>query len=458
MASFGRHWWVATGAVGGFSAGAAVSVLLLRQQPDQTATAAAAEAAAPASPEQLISSERPSLGDARKPALPRTSLYEGAVRASRELVSLTKEEMGIPGVCVAVNVNGKTVWTEGFGYSDVENGVPCTPKTVMRIASISKSLTMAALAKLWESGLVDLDQTVQHYVPKFPKKTFQGEPVDITTRLLVSHLAGIRHWKGGEEKNPSAEEPVTPEFYMNTRFKTVEEALSIFENDELLHKPGTKYLYSSPAWTLVSAIMEKGAQVSYRQLMINMCNQLGLTHTKMDENEWLVPNRARYYSRNKNGKLVNSPCVDNSCKWAGGGFQSTVGDLVKFGDAMLYCYQGGPGGYLKRETIEALWTISPHTVQEPKALAPTSGYGLGWVVTPPLSKCGGVEPQAFSVNHTGGAVGASSILLIVPQEPTGQEIPTGVTVAITVNMQAIGLTRLARDIAAQFWAARCKGL
>lgn len=49
----------------------------------------------------------------------------------------------------------------------------------MRIASISKSITMAALAKLWENGKVDLEQPVQHYVPDFPKKTFDGEPVSI---------------------------------------------------------------------------------------------------------------------------------------------------------------------------------------------------------------------------------------------------------------------------------------
>lgn len=47
----------------------------------------------------------------------------------------------------------------------------------MRIASISKSITMAAVAKLWEQGKLDLDKPVQHYVPEFPSKTFDGKPV-----------------------------------------------------------------------------------------------------------------------------------------------------------------------------------------------------------------------------------------------------------------------------------------
>lgn len=55
-----------------------------------------------------------------------------------------KEECGCPGVCVAVSVNGETVWSEGFGFADIENKVLCSSKTVMRIASISKPLTATA--------------------------------------------------------------------------------------------------------------------------------------------------------------------------------------------------------------------------------------------------------------------------------------------------------------------------
>ena len=47
----------------------------------------------------------------------------------------------------------------------------------------------------------------------------------------------------------------------------------------------------------------------------------------------------RGYSYNKNGRLENTPYVDLSYKWAGGGYLSTVGDIIKFGNAMLYSYQ-----------------------------------------------------------------------------------------------------------------------
>ena len=48
---------------------------------------------------------------------------------------------------------------------------------------------------------------------------------------------------------------------------------------------------------------------------------------------------SRYYIRDAKGKLQNTPYVDNSYKWAGGGFLSTVKDLTKVGNIMLYCHQ-----------------------------------------------------------------------------------------------------------------------
>lgn len=106
--------------------------------------------------------------------------------------------------------------------------MPCTPETVMRIASISKPLTATAAARLCEEGKLDLDVSVQHYVPEFPQKQFEGKNVSqcqfffsfnsvlflspftsnthiffqviITPRMLLSHLSGIRHYEKDANK------------------------------------------------------------------------------------------------------------------------------------------------------------------------------------------------------------------------------------------------------------------
>lgn len=69
----------------------------------------------------------------------------------------------------------------------MENRVLCGPETVLRIASISKSLTMVAVAKLWEEGKLDLDAAVQKYVPEFPEKEYEGEKVNEAGCLQHHH-------------------------------------------------------------------------------------------------------------------------------------------------------------------------------------------------------------------------------------------------------------------------------
>lgn len=109
-------------------------------------------------------------------------------------------ERGIPGAVVAVMKDGKLIWSEGMGYADVENDVPCKPNTLMRIASISKPLTAVALFQLWQKGLVNLDAPIQKYVPEFPEKEYKGEKVTISLRQLLSHSAGIRHYSKTKEE------------------------------------------------------------------------------------------------------------------------------------------------------------------------------------------------------------------------------------------------------------------
>jgi len=56
-----------------------------------------------------------------------------------------------------------------------------------------------ALLQLYQAGKVDLDAPVQKYVPEFPEKSYNGEKVSVTLRHLMSHLAGIRHYRNKEK-------------------------------------------------------------------------------------------------------------------------------------------------------------------------------------------------------------------------------------------------------------------
>ncbi|CAG2210964.1 LACTB [Mytilus edulis] len=453
-----------------------------------------------------------------------------AINKARDLIQRIKDETGSPGIVVGVSVNGKDVWKEGLGYSNVENRSPCTADTIFRIASISKSITMGMVAKLWENGALDLDKPVQHYLPQYPVKYFDGQKVDITTRQLnddieklekssntktkdVIEKAEKKDKKKEEEskdgkKNKNEEkksEFENKEYYIQKAYKSITESLTLFQDDPLVHKPGSKFLYTSHGWTLVSAVMEKAANKPFDTLMKEYFNTLGLQHTYLEENDPLIYNRGSHYVKNKNGRLVNAPYVNNSYKWAGGGFISDVTDLLKFGNIMLYSYQYDADisitgniskgdnqtkednsrsknkletvnsvvdkgnnsdrkllpGYLKRKTMDMIF--SP--VDKTECSWDKDGfYGMGWAVVPEKYENGYCKQQRHYVSHTGGAIGASSVLLILPsqnygkQEETSSEEkygkqpdpPQGIVVTIITNMGSVGLNRVALEIAKSF--------
>ncbi|XP_035703710.1 serine beta-lactamase-like protein LACTB, mitochondrial isoform X2 [Folsomia candida] len=281
-------------------------------------------------------------------------------------------------------------------------------------------VTMAMLAKQMEDGKVDIDLPVQTYLPDFPKKKWEGSDVTITVRHLLSHISGIRHYRKKEDiekKKKSTSDSDFKEFFCQEGCESVTKALEIFQNDELIYKPGTTYYYTTHGWTVVSAVIEKITKTPFDKHAKRMFQIWGLQNTYMDEHNPIITNRGRYYRRDKESELINAPWVDNSCKWAGGGFLSTVDDLVKFSHIMLYSAQQPLNSngdkmtkaFLKRETIQKLWTGDKATA----APCWDSLYALGWVVGDPFSHCVGCNSREEKVVwHSGGAVGASSILLI----------------------------------------------
>ncbi|XP_013032701.3 serine beta-lactamase-like protein LACTB, mitochondrial [Anser cygnoides] len=443
--------------------------------------------------------------------------FGAAIERSRDLLRRIKDEAGIPGILVGVSVDGKEVWSEGLGYADVENRVLCKPETIMRIASISKCLTMMAIAKLWEEGKLDLDAPVQKYVPEFPEKVYEGEKVTITTRLLVSHLSGIRHYekdiakvKEEKEKANRSLKPTKPnqdkeqkdkdgkgiektdsvkpkkahegevksrnskpgkrdkefeqeEYYLKEKFESVIESLKIFKNDPLFFKPGSQFLYSTYGFTLLSAVVERVSGQKFTDYMLKMFRDLDMLSTVLDDNEAMIYNRARCYVYNKKGRLVNAPYVDNSYKWAGGGFLSSVGDLLKFGNVLLYSYQAGQfknssgkllPGYLKPDTVAMMWTPVPKTEV---SWDRDGKYAMAWAVVEKKQQYGFCRQQRHYASHTGGAVGASSVLLILPEDLDSKAIdtalvapPRGVIVSIICNMQSVSLNSTALKIAREF--------
>lgn len=143
--------------------------------------------------------------------------------------------------------------------------------------------------------------------------------------------------------------------------------------------------------------------------------------------------------RNGKSKLQNVPYVDNSYKWAGGGLLSNVSDLTKLGNLMLNFYQidDNTDKFIKQSTIKShIWSTQSlpnkngnNNLSQENNL---TSYGLGWFLVLDESK------NLKFAYHTGGAVGASSCLMIVPDsENSNDKTPKGTVVAVLCNSQDV---------------------
>jgi serine beta-lactamase-like protein LACTB, mitochondrial len=286
---------------------------------------------------------------------------------------------GTPGLALAVAIDGKIVYSESFGYADLEERVPVWPTTKFRIGSISKPLTATALLQLVEAGKLDLDAPVQKYVPSFPNKG-----AVITVRMVAGHLAGIRHYHENE-------------MTIQRHYNNILESLKIFENDPLVSPPGTKFNYSSYGFNLLSAVIESASGepfLSYMQK--HVFTPMGLVHTTADQNTEIIEQRSRFYELDPAGHQENAPYVDNSYKWAGGGFISTAEDLVRFGSQLLQ------PGFLKAQTLQTMFTPQKTNSGEPIE------YGVGWFIHKSQS-------GKLIYEHSGGSVGGTSQLILYPE-------------------------------------------
>lgn len=114
-------------------------------------------------------------------------------------------EHQIPGLALSIVHSDEIVYTQGYGVADPD-GTPVTPQTPFILCSLSKSFTALAIMQLVEAGEIELDASVQTYLPWF---TMAGpEPAErITVRHLLTHSSGLSYLVGDKDLvNPDVSE------------------------------------------------------------------------------------------------------------------------------------------------------------------------------------------------------------------------------------------------------------
>lgn len=316
--------------------------------------------------------------------------YQGAIRKSRRLIQKANQYNGLPGAQIAVMIDDSLQWSEGFGFANLERGIPVRSTTLFRMASVSKILTAAAVGKLVEQGKLVLDEPITTYLPELP-----SHYASITTRHLVSHQSGIRHYYGADASSKT-------EHYNN-----VDDALAIFVDTPLLFPPGTDFHYSSYGWVVVSVIIQRLVGQPFLQYM----QEEIWKPMKMENTFGQIPDTKQaslscFYQKNSPESVwQEAPEEDLSFNWAGAGLSSTATDLVRYGNELLN------GDFLQKNTVDMLFT--PQTTSQHD----TTGFGVGFTVYDlAVSPDNPARHAQRIVGHSGLKSTARVYLLLFPEE------------------------------------------
>jgi len=347
-----------------------------------------------------------------------SGLAPSTIEKIEATVKAEQERQKIPGLSLAIAVDGELRYEKGFGLADVENSVVAKPTTRFRTASIAKPMTAIAAMQLAEQGKLDLDAPIQKYCPAFPEK-----PWPVTARHLLGHVSGVRHY------TRSGEASGTEHFF------TVVDSLRIFKDDALLHQPGTRYTYSTYGYVLLGCAVEGASGMPYDAYMQkHVWGPAGMQHTSLDHLFQILPDRAYGYARLSErtheqlpahlkaqvqvGQIVNASLHDTSMKVPGGGLRSTAADLVRFVLAVER------GKLVKPQTREAMWR------RQKTADGKETNYGLGWGI--------GELTGARMISHSGGQAGTAALLVLLPEKK--------IVVAVMTNLEGAATSRIVRPI------------
>jgi CubicO group peptidase (beta-lactamase class C family) len=133
------------------------------------------------------------------PASARASSAVVAFNGFDEWVRGVMADWNVPGLAVGAIKDGELVLLEGYGFRDVENRLPVTPRTLMAIGSNSKSFTVVLMGQLADDEQLDWNAPVQQYLPAFRLEDDYAAD-NMRVRDLVTHVSGLpRHdllWYG----------------------------------------------------------------------------------------------------------------------------------------------------------------------------------------------------------------------------------------------------------------------
>lgn len=268
----------------------------------------------------------------------------------------------LPGLQLAVGRGGEVQYERGYGAANAQSGARMTPATPVRIGSITKQLTVAALLALSEQKKISLQDPLTRWLPEV---RLNPSP---SVLQVMQNAGGI---PGADADQNSALFGTFLESLVNPpapRAKLIER----INARGLFAQPGAAYDYSNAGYTLLGMVVERVTgqplETNLQQLLFKPAGM----NTSVLPGERVVSGSAagHYRVRTSDAWLL---CPDLNAGFdAAGGVVSTASDLVRWNGAMY------GGKLLSAESVRLMQTPAQLTGPKP---AP-AGMGLAYLGGP----------------------------------------------------------------------------
>ncbi|OKP84977.1 hypothetical protein A3842_07465 [Paenibacillus sp. P3E] len=298
----------------------------------------------------------------------------------------------IPGTAVVVTKDNRIVFSKGYGYADMEKQIPVNPaQTVMRIGSLTKSITAAAAMQLQEQGKLSMDKNINTYLTSFKVPLYKNHP--ITLHQLLTHTAGLDE----AIYHLAAQSPdkVIPAGSFLRQY---------LDKQPPVREPGTEYAYSNAGVGLASFLIEQvtgGTLETYMKHSLFDPLQMPSASLLHQEND---RNMAKSYQYQK-GKYQEIPY--SYLNLPGAGALSVIPDeWAHYMMALL-----NEGGYREQHILKR---TSINEMQARQFTEHPDVEGVGYGLFRNRLKSG-----LLSLSHTGDIDGYSAKMELIPKYRLG---------------------------------------
>jgi CubicO group peptidase (beta-lactamase class C family) len=313
-----------------------------------------------------------------------------------ELDALAAEAMAewqVPAAAVAIVQDGETALLKAYGQRDVEAGLPTTPDTHFTICSITKTFTATILAMLVDEGRLDWTKPVRDYIPEF--RLHDAIATDrIAVRDLLCHHSGLpRHdwiWMPGDFSRA--------------------EMLAAMRHIEPSRDIRTDFQYSNLGYNVASVVAERITGQSWEELTrARIAGPLKMPMTFTVEELAAADNAATPYLAHREQRQRTKFWPISAT--AAGGINTSVAALANWMKFLLAGGEFDGERLLSARLVRDMQVPRVHAGGSEFPEFGDSHYGLGFGST--------IYRGERVVGHSGGWIGFSTLMRLVPERKLG---------------------------------------